>query len=36
MVSSQIPYAAEQGIFGAISGKDIAKTHHEQGIVVIE
>jgi hypothetical protein len=33
MISSQIPYAAEQGYFGAVSGKDIGNTHHEQGIV---
>jgi hypothetical protein len=32
MVSNQIPYAAEQGMFGAISGKDIGNTHREQGI----
>jgi len=33
MVSGQIPYAGEQGMFGAVSGKDIGNTHQEQGIV---
>jgi hypothetical protein len=33
MISGQIPYAGEQGMFGAVSGKDIGNTHQEQGIV---